>query len=51
MRNDASANRLLLDGPADMREQSVAKCGYGILHLTKTLEHAGNSFIMRFDDL
>jgi hypothetical protein len=48
MRNDASANRLLLDGPADMREQSVAKCGYGILHPTKTLENAGNGFVMRF---
>jgi hypothetical protein len=51
MRNDAAANGLLLDGPADMREQSVAKCGYGILHPTKTLENAGNGFIMRFDDL
>jgi hypothetical protein len=51
MRNDASASRLLLDGPADMREQSVAKCGYGILHPTKTLENAGNGFIMRFSDL
>lgn len=50
MRKDETTKSLFLDGPADMRDHSVAKCGYGILHPRKTLEVAGHGFAVRLDD-
>lgn len=51
VRDDVAGRKLGVDGPADVRERSVERCGYRVELSGRSMEIEGDGFVVRYGDL